>query len=269
MNSAKLSEGEKMKSKLRNTLNCFSNLQRYEDRVYGKRCKNRFCSFCINIRTAEIINCYLPALEKWNKLHFVTLTLKSVNEADLNPRVKKAFCVLERILSRYRKRSNRSMKIVFKAVKSFEINYNPKRNTYNPHFHFLIENRQMAYRLIEDWKKEWGSEFVNIGGQDIKPVNNRKDIISCLKYITKVFKIVELPDKMNNEDDIMIYSTAYLNIINSIENRKIFSRYGFKKIEDETEISFVPTSNYERLQYDSKEHDYISVETQESLLENI
>lgn len=51
-----------------NTYYCQSKIITSEGKLYGNYCKNRFCTLCCSIRKAEIINKYLPTIEKWENL---------------------------------------------------------------------------------------------------------------------------------------------------------------------------------------------------------
>jgi hypothetical protein len=48
-----------------NAYHCQRKLFSSDDRLYGKYCKNRFCTLCCGIRKAEIINKYLPIIKTY------------------------------------------------------------------------------------------------------------------------------------------------------------------------------------------------------------
>jgi len=54
------------------------------NKLYGNYCKNRFCTICCAIRKTDLINRYYPTISKWKDIHFVTLTVKSINALSLN-----------------------------------------------------------------------------------------------------------------------------------------------------------------------------------------
>src|SRR5450631_3241280 len=58
-----------------NTYHCQSKVYTVGGRLYGKYCKNRFCTLCCSIRKAEITNRYLPVIQSWPDPYFVTLTI--------------------------------------------------------------------------------------------------------------------------------------------------------------------------------------------------
>ena len=45
-----------------NTYRCQEIIITHDKKIYGKYCKNRYCTICLGIRKAEIINKYLPEL---------------------------------------------------------------------------------------------------------------------------------------------------------------------------------------------------------------
>ena len=70
-------EDERVKS-FWNTYYCQSRIYSSGDRLYGKYCKNRFCTLCCSIRKAFVINRYLPAIKLWEDPYFVILTIKAL-----------------------------------------------------------------------------------------------------------------------------------------------------------------------------------------------
>src|SRR5690606_31990822 len=78
------SGGNNLKKGLWNTYHCQEKIYTANGRVYGKYCKNSFCTLCLAIRKANIINRYLPVIQKWEKRYFVTLTIKDLGVRRLN-----------------------------------------------------------------------------------------------------------------------------------------------------------------------------------------
>ena len=76
-----------------NTYHCQSRLVTSEGRSHAKYCKNRFCTICLSIRKATIINKYLPFVVTWEDPHFVALTVKAI-PARLLPKYCKGFLKL-------------------------------------------------------------------------------------------------------------------------------------------------------------------------------
>ncbi|MEZ0007158.1 hypothetical protein ABH942_002537 [Flavobacterium sp. 28YEA47A] len=59
-------EDEKLKSQW-NIYHCQSQVITANGRIYGRYCKNRFCTLCCRIRKAKIINKYYLIIELWEE----------------------------------------------------------------------------------------------------------------------------------------------------------------------------------------------------------
>jgi hypothetical protein len=55
-----------------NAFHCQSSIIGHGNRLFGKYCKNRFCTICTAIRKADLINSYYPVISKWDDPHFFT-----------------------------------------------------------------------------------------------------------------------------------------------------------------------------------------------------
>ncbi len=79
---------------------CQQELVIADGRLFGKYCRNRFCTLCCSIRKAEIINKYYPVMKKWEDPFFLTLTVKSCNAHNLPRYIKKFTQVFQRKLEK-------------------------------------------------------------------------------------------------------------------------------------------------------------------------
>ena len=50
-----------------NSFHCQNRIISSKNRIYGKYCKNRFCTVCSAIRKVDIINRYYPILQTWEE----------------------------------------------------------------------------------------------------------------------------------------------------------------------------------------------------------
>jgi hypothetical protein len=110
-----------------NTYHCLNCAQSFQGRLYGKYCKNRFCTLCLCIRKADILNRYLPVLKKWKEAYFVTLTVKAIPAKWLRSVIKHLIKGLQRIIDKYRKRNQRRKGIKLIGIRSLECNFNPEK----------------------------------------------------------------------------------------------------------------------------------------------
>jgi hypothetical protein len=228
-------------------------------RVYGKYCKNRFCTLCSGIRKAEIINKYLPIVSSWKEPYFVTLTIKAVKAHELGNRVKDMLRAFKKILNKYKKRNQRGTGIKLMGIRSLECNFNPLSRTYNPHLHLIVPNKEIASLLIKEWCEIWTIKDVNPKGQHfVKVWDKEKALIEIVKYSTKIFTDPIMAKKGKAILRPYIYLSAMDNIVGALQKHRIFERSGFnipKKEKPVKQSKFV--TEYTYLTYDSKEFDWV------------
>ena len=125
---------KKLQQSYWNTYHCQNRVYTANGRLYGRYCKNRYCTLCSAIRKADIINRYLPIIEKWPKPYFLTLTVKAVPYNKLRPVMSSMIKVFRLITGKYRKQSIRGVGSRLKGIRSLESNFNPDKRTFNPDF---------------------------------------------------------------------------------------------------------------------------------------
>lgn len=65
-------------------------------------------------------------------------------------------------------------------------NFNPSRRTYNPHFHIIVANREMAETLVKEWTKRSKPGWTNLKAQKFEKVaDNLLALIGVVKYEAK------------------------------------------------------------------------------------
>lgn len=254
-----------------NTYHCLSKVYVSEGRLYGKYCKNRFCSLCCGIRKAEIIKRYFPIMKKWEAPFFLTITVKSATSHELNSRVNEMFRIFRLIVNKYKKRNQRGKGIKLIGVKSFECNFNPLDQTYNPHFHLILPNLKIADTIMTEWRKqwqkEWGKKFVTQSAQcNIKVKDLENCLIEIIKYSSKIFTEPDVVDKSKKQSPLICVA-AYDNIICAMKKHHIFGHFGFdlpkadKVIKGKTST----LTQYQELKFDSKQFDWVNVDSDEIL----
>ncbi len=214
-----------------NAYHCQNNLFSSGGRSYGKYCKNRFCMVCCSIRKARIINRYLPVISQWEDPHFVTLTARAVPEAKL----KTWFALFDRgfrlIREKYKKRNQRGKGIKLVGVRSLECNFNPIKKTYNPHFHILVPNAEIAHILVNEWQTLWnkkGIKYTAPNAQDNQKVKDVDQIlIEVIKYGSKIFTEPDVYNKGKSKVPRMVFAAALDNIICAMKPYRQFERFGF------------------------------------------
>ena len=249
-----------------NTFYCQNKVYTADGRLYGKYCKNRFCTLCASIRKAEIINRYLPTIQLWDDPYFVTLTIKAQPLRNLNKFMKGMIIAFNKITDKYRKRSQRGKGIKFVGIKSLECNFNPTKKTYNPHFHLVVQTKEMATILIDEWLKIWTRKYTFLGAQDLRRVGDREKIlIEIIKYGSKIFTEPDLNKKMKAKEKHDIYAAALNNIFASMKGLRIFERFGFDLPILERNSKCYIIKNFDKWEFDNKIFDWINFETGEIL----
>lgn len=250
-----------------NTFHCQSNIYTANGRLYGKYCKNRFCTLCCAIRKAEIINRYLPEIEKWENPYFVTLTIKAFPYKHLKKAMTKVIAGFKYITSKYRKRNQRGKGERLIGIKSLECNFNPVKKTYNPHLHIIVKNEAIADILIKEWLINWKG-YTSYKAQYKRKVENRqRDLIEIVKYGSKIFTEPDTNKKATAKGQSYIYAAALENIFKAMQGLRIFDRFGFNLPKEATKKETHATLIKDLIEweYSPKTFDWHNVNTGETL----
>ena len=253
-----------------NTYHCNTNVTTANGRVYTRYCKNRFCTLCLSIRKAKIINKYLPVIKKWEQPYFVTLTVKSVTADRLAKWMLAMKVAFTRIRQRCNKRHQRGKGIKLMGIKSLECNFNPNAKTYNPHYHLIVPNKEIASELVVEWQRTWNKKqkLTSAFAQDMKPVyDTEKALIEIIKYGSKIFTEPDLKKKQKSGIPMQVYAAALDNIFVAMKGIRLFDRFGFDLpksfTKHKSKVSFY--SNFEEWEYIPQTHDWINPNTGELL----
>lgn len=250
-------EDKKLKS-LWNTYHCQSQVITANGRIYGRYCKNRFCTLCCSIRKAEIINRYYPIIEQWEEPYFVTLTVKACTAPHLKKRISKVLEGFQRIKDRHKKNYLRGKGTKLIGVKSLECNYNPTKKTYNPHLHLIVANKEIAEIIIRDWLKIWTPKFAQRQAQDMRKIFSvETGLIEIIKYGSKIFSEPDMKKK-GESTSYQIYVAALDNILTAMKGKRIFDRFGFngEKNEQSTTKEPQPVIKYEEWHFNPQIYDW-------------
>lgn len=258
-----------------NAYHCLGNVIVSNGKMYGKYCKNRFCTICNAIRKADTINRYYPTISQWSDVHFVTLTVKSCKEEKLNRWIYGMLRAFELIHNRCKKRHERDKSIKLIGVKSLECKFNPVKKTYNPHFHLIVPSKEIAVLLKKEWLEQWRPKdkavyrykFTIPSAQHIESVYNLESaLIETIKYGSKIFTEPDLNKKVKHTLSPMIYASALDNILVAMKGKRIFERFGFNlPHQSPKEATFKLVENYETWLFPKDASDWINPETGEAL----
>lgn len=255
-----------------NTYYCMQDITSSEGKIYGKYCKNRICSICSGIRTAELIRKYQPIIETWNDPHFVTCTAQSCKKHKLNARMSNTIRAYQIIKKRMYQRFKRGKGGQPIGIWSLECNFNPLEKCYNPHFHFIFPDVETAEVFVAEWLDLWTKKYASYKGQDIRPLrtNTVEDMFGTIKYGTKIFTDPNMKKgKSRIKGRDVIYIAALHNILNAFKGHQLFGSFGFK-LPDEVKRKPTGARIVQKAQswkFGNKDVDWINKETGEPLTE--
>lgn len=258
-----------------NAYNCLKIVNSNDSKIFGRYCKSRFCLTCNSIRKAKLVNKYYPVIIEWSTPYLLTLTIKGCSEGNLEYSIDEMFKAFQHIYLRLKKRSQRKKNVKLIGIKSFECNYNPKTNAYNPHFHIIIDNYNNAELIKNEWLKYFSKSnkgknrniYASHKAQDLTSImKNKKSIIEAIKYGNKIFSNPKIFNK-NQKNNVLLYANALDNILSSIKGRRIFDRFGFNNVpSNKSCINIDYKENVEEWHFDPKLADWVNHKSGENLL---
>lgn len=158
-------------------------------------CRVRLCPLCAYKRslavyhnTADIIN-YINSKYSRSKYLFLTLTLKNVTGSELSNAIDNLTRGWQNL-----SKQKRIKDVVLGTVRSIEITYNKRTNTYHPHLHVLIHTTSQIYagrnyisqaEFADRWRSAVGIDYQPV--IDIRKVkyNEGREIAEIAKYSVK------------------------------------------------------------------------------------
>lgn len=162
-----------------NSFHCSNVLLQHGKTITGKYCNNRWCLVCNRIRTAKLINGYLPVINSEIKEPmFTTLTIPNISGEDLRSTIHKMIFAFNK-LNRYLRDHHKGIK----GVRKIEVTYSLKLKNYHPHFHLLIDGKQRAEEVVSIWLSYFTE--ADRRGQDVRPAD-QNSLIELFKYSTKM-----------------------------------------------------------------------------------
>jgi hypothetical protein len=211
MLDSKLKKGYK-----RTYFDCCNTIKQEGQKFTSRYCGARWCNNCNRIRTAKMLNGYLPVLEKLNDAQFVTLTIPNVIADDLKDTIRLMLSQSTNIVRTLKKRFK-----TFNGIRKIECTYNAITDDYHPHLHFIVEGVNESYALVNEWLKRFNE--ANDVAQDVRPITDLKELF---KYQTKIIT--------KTKNDFYIYLKPLDTIYCAMKNMRTFQSFGnIKKITDD------------------------------------
>lgn len=235
----------------RNMYYCNNILAQNDQELKTSYCKNRLCAVCNAIKTANLINGYIPELQKFENPLFMTLTIKAVEGRFLRSAINN----MQKTMRHINKHMAKYDKIPIRAIRKLECNYNLKSDTYNPHFHFVIDGLQAASYMLKYWMQY--NPRADDRAQDIR-VADYDSMTELFKYATKVVS-----------KNGIVHPQQLDIIYNALKNKRVVQPVGIKKFVDEDEREKVIYAELvpDRVlwEWDKENYDWFNHETGESL----
>lgn len=262
------SKGDKeMERSFWNTYHCMERVVLSDNKLHGVYCGNRICAVCNGNRKAEMINNYLPIVQKWPDPHFITLTAKSCPAKILYARIRNTKRAFKIIAERIKKRHQRGQGPQLVAIKSLECNFNPSKRTYNPHFHILVPSKELAEILMQEWLGIWTGQYAKRRAQYIRKVEDReRDLIEVVKYGSKILAEPDPGNKTKRKKVTRrVYIAALYNILRAMRGLRLTDTYGFDLPKSKVKTKPVKVFEYDELSYDDEMMDWVNEDTGEPL----
>ena len=210
------------------TFHCCNVLLQDGKKITGKYCNNRWCIVCNRIRTAKLINGYLPVIRKEiTDPFFVTLTIPNVPGTDLCQAIVEMTRTIIRINATFRFRKDFSLK----GIRKIEC-VPGRHNDFHPHLHLLVSGELAGRELITAWLNHYPD--ADKRGQDIRPAD-QNSLIELFKYSTK------LTAGSKNEPEALDI------IFKALYKKRTFQPIGLKKVAVSEDIEALQSQEIEEL----------------------
>ncbi len=143
---------------------------------------------------------------------------------------------------------------------SIESNFNPKAQTYNPHFHIITSTKETAELILADWLKRAKPGKALRWSQDLQPISNRRNtLIEVIKYGTKIMTENDLDKRIRQKSKRSIYLQALYSIVEAFQHIRVFDHFGFtpkKKVK--TLVPANRLTDFETYHYRPEKRDWIN-----------
>lgn len=215
----------KLKKSYINSLECANILYQAHNKLTGKYCNTRWCLVCARIKTAKLINGYMPVLNSMPDKYFVTLTVRNMKANQLPGAIKKMheqIVLINRVI-----RERRGIK--FQGLRKFECTYNLTADTYHPHFHLIVDSYSVAHLIKEMWMERFPDATYH-KAQDIRKADNAS-CMELFKYFTKIVSKTYSPTTGAKITGVHVVSLDV--IFTAIEGKRVFQPMGVKRAVSE------------------------------------
>ena len=204
----------------RNTVYCAGKLVQSGEKLEGRYCSNRWCLVCARVKTGRAINRYAATLASWDERWFVTLTAPNVPAEQLEAELRRYLAIAVGI-ARSMKRYNG---VPLVAVRKLECTYNPQRDDFHPHFHFIVRDEAAARLLLKLWLERQPSASAK--AQDVRPATDG-DVRELFKYFSKI--VTRAAGNPRARGSVRVVQAQKLDVIfSAMRGLRVFQPTGFR-----------------------------------------
>lgn len=178
-------------------------------------CRNRLCPMCQWRRSLKLfsqvskITDYINNQNNQVRYLFITLTQKNCKGANLKVEFDKINIAFAKLVDKTKRvaSATKFKQSMLGYIKSTEVTYNSKTNTYHPHLHVIFAVKEdyfnfksSNYISKNNWRVIWaellGVDYLpQVNVQAIKQARQQKAVAELAKYPAKITNILDLPQQ--------------------------------------------------------------------------
>lgn len=178
-------------------------------------CRNRLCPMCQWRRSLKLfgqvsqITNYVSAKNAGVRYLFITLTQKNCVGSELGTEFDKINIAFKKLVDKTKRVATAAKfkQSMLGYIKSTEVTYNSKTNTYHPHLHIIFAVKEdyfnfksSNYISKNNWRIIWadllGVDYLpQVNVQAIKSDRQEKAVAELAKYPAKITNILDLPQQ--------------------------------------------------------------------------
>lgn len=225
-------------------------------------CGCRWCLVCARMRTARLLQGYMPAIEAMGDKYFVTLSRPSVVASELEGEIHYYIRTVQLIQRHLREKR----KLEYSSLRKIECTYNEVKNTFHPHFHIIFDNFQAADLFLGEWLERMPTAQLDKGNQ-ILPCDN-KTALELFKYFTKVVSKTKSTAKLGTvATDYRIHLVALDTMFVAMRGVRTFQPCGvIKAVSEEIEAEQALESGRDEVNFWKwLNHDWVNQDTERAL----
>ena len=176
-------------------------------------CRNRLCPMCQWRRSLKLfgqvsqITNYVSVKNAGVRYLFITLTQKNCVGSELGTEFDKINIAFKKLVNKTWRfaTATKFKQSMLGYIKSTEVTYNSKTNTYHPHLHIIFAVKEDYFKSSNyisknNWRVIWadllGVDYLpQVNVQAIKPDRQEKAVAELAKYPAKITNILDLPQQ--------------------------------------------------------------------------